>query len=220
MNNLKNFYRSISAMFAVLTIAILVSLFPMNNADASITNNLGLGSTGSEVTQLQQFLATDGSVYPLGLVPGYFGPATKAAVVQFQAAYDISQVGTVGPVTKAKINSIMLSGFGLDTRASIMSKPTLQVSNNNATISWNTNELTRGQVYYDSNPLRLDEATGHAQLPYISGVLAINGVSYSYSQSIAINGLQPNTVYYYTARSIDNSGNVTMSWTDSFRTNY
>ncbi|MFA6339137.1 MAG: peptidoglycan-binding domain-containing protein [Candidatus Paceibacterota bacterium] len=40
------------------------------------------------------------------MVNGSFGPATTRAVKRFQQKYGISQTGTVGPVTRAKINEL------------------------------------------------------------------------------------------------------------------
>ena len=64
---------------------------------ASLTEDLSLGSTGEEVTLLQTLLAKDTSIYPDGLITGYFGGLTRQAVRRFQAKYGISQVGRVGP---------------------------------------------------------------------------------------------------------------------------
>lgn len=72
-----------------------------------ITQNLALGSTGSDVTNLQTYLARDPSLYPEGLVTGYYGPATKTAVQRFQTRYRIiysgTGYGTVGENTRAEL---------------------------------------------------------------------------------------------------------------------
>ena len=73
--------------------------------------SLSSGSRGTEVSALQQFLAEDPSLYPSGLVTGYFGPATLAALQKFQMRYGVAQrgdagYGLVGPKTRAKLNSI------------------------------------------------------------------------------------------------------------------
>lgn len=200
-----------------LSLALFATLAIPQKSDAAITSYLGLGSTGGEVSELQQFLATNFSIYPEAIVSGYFGGLTKAAVTQFQVAYDIDQVGVVGPATSASINSIMSSGFGLDTKAPIVTNRSVQTSSNSATINLSTNEIARGQVFYDTSYISANEATGHAQLPYVSGTL-VSGPS-GYSQAITIPNLQSNTQYYYTTRSIDNSGNVSMSPVSSFKTN-
>ncbi len=203
---------------AMLTLLIV----PAATVHAAITSQMGVGSTGSNVTQLQQFLATNSQIYPAGIVSGYYGALTQAAVTQFQVAYGIAQVGNVGPITEAKINNLMTSGFGLDTSAPVMSNLSVsQVSPNGATISWTTNKLARGQVFYDVNPVQANEATGVYQLPWIGGTQANanNNPSVSNTQSIQLTGLQPNTTYYYITRSIDESGNVSMSMNQSFQTN-
>lgn len=66
------------------------------------TKNLKIGSTGSDVTELQNLLARLG-FYHSGTT-GYFGQATAAGLRAFQAAHGISQTGTVGPQTRAALN--------------------------------------------------------------------------------------------------------------------
>jgi hypothetical protein len=200
-----------------LSLALFATLTVPQKSEAALTSNMGIGSTGGDVTELQQFLATNWAIYPEAIVSGYFGGLTRSAVTQYQAAFDIDQVGVVGPTTRASINSIMSSGFGLDTKAPIVTNAAVQTSNNSATISWSTSEIARGQVFYDTSYISANEATGHAQLPYISGTL-VSGTS-GYSQSITVSNLSNNTQYYYVTRSIDNSGNVTMSSVRTFKTN-
>lgn len=77
-----------------------------------LTHNVGLddtdATTGGDVTRLQQFLATDHSIYPEGLITGYFGPATLRAVQRWQARAgvvssgdpDTTGYGYVGPKTR------------------------------------------------------------------------------------------------------------------------
>ena len=73
---------------------------------ATFSADLSKGTTNSDVTRLQQLLASDKSIYPEGLVTGYFGPATERAVKRFQAKYGIDQVGRVGPATRAKLGVV------------------------------------------------------------------------------------------------------------------
>lgn len=77
----------------------------------TFTQYLARGSRGAQVTALQQLLAQDPTLYPAGLVTGYFGAGTEAAVGAFQVRYGISQkggagYGTLGPKTRAKLNSL------------------------------------------------------------------------------------------------------------------
>lgn len=72
----------------------------------SISSDLALGSEGAEVTQLQNYLATDPAIYPDGLITGYFGSKTQAAVKRFQATHGLPQVGRVGPLTRTKLAEV------------------------------------------------------------------------------------------------------------------
>ena len=69
----------------------------------SLARNLSLGSTGADVSSLQQTLAVNVSIYPEGQVTGYFGRLTQAAVARLQTRYGITGdfSGTVGAVTRA-----------------------------------------------------------------------------------------------------------------------
>lgn len=71
-------------------------------ARAQFDRDLFIGTRGNDVKQLQQFLKDRGpSIYPEGLVTGYFGPLTREAVKRFQALHAITPVaGYFGPKTR------------------------------------------------------------------------------------------------------------------------
>ena len=58
-----------------------------------------IGSEGDGVTLLQILLAADPSIYPEGVVSGYFGALTQKALRQYQKKHGFEQVGFVGPRT-------------------------------------------------------------------------------------------------------------------------
>jgi len=68
----------------------------------SFTKALKLGSSGTEVTRLQEKLKTEG-VYS-GPVTGYYGNLTVAAVKKYQKLNGLSQLGSVGPGTREALN--------------------------------------------------------------------------------------------------------------------
>ncbi len=84
------------------------------NHNIMITLWLKRGSRGAEVAALQELLKTDPSVYPEGMVTGYFGELTEKAVQKFQIKYGIVSSGTplttgygaTGPRTRLKLNSL------------------------------------------------------------------------------------------------------------------
>lgn len=75
----------------------------------SFQNNLSYGSTGSDVSALQEFLVTQHLLAPQ-YVTGNFYSITLGAVKAFQTAESISPVsGYVGPITRSTINTILAS---------------------------------------------------------------------------------------------------------------
>jgi len=77
----------------------------------SFIKPLTYGLSDNEVTNLQEALKTDATVYPEGKVTGYFGSATLRAVKKFQEKYGIATsdsagYGRVGPATRAKLNEL------------------------------------------------------------------------------------------------------------------
>lgn len=213
----------------IMIAALFVLLFGIQNAEAAITSHLDLGDKGSDVSQLQVYLAQNASIYPSGLVTGYFGPLTAAAVQKFQVAQGLVSSGTpattgygrVGAQTMARLNALMGSGnpqVSWDT-VPVLSAPFVQPTNNSANFSWSSNEPTQGQLYYNTSPLITDEATGPLQQPYISGTFALDNGGFQINHNLSIQNLQSNTLYYYVTRGIDGAGNVTMTWPSIFRTN-
>ncbi len=202
----------------IFTILIFTMFFSIRPAHADISSQSGIGSSGNNVTELQQFLATNSQIYPDGRVTGYFGPLTQAAVRQFQTNYDISQVGMVGPETLARMNGVINSGLGLDISAPVISNLSVQTSGNGAQVSWNTNTLAYGKVFYSTQPLSIADAQTSFLAPYVSGAVTSNATN-GYSQSITLSNLQPNTTYYSLVEASDSSGNVSVAWLGTFHTN-
>jgi hypothetical protein len=73
----------------------------------NFTVDMTVGSTGAQVSALQQMLVGQGHlVMPNGVAYGYFGLLTKAAVMKWQAANGVSATGYFGPISRAKANSM------------------------------------------------------------------------------------------------------------------
>ena len=73
----------------------------------ALTQPLTVGSTGQQVTDLQTFLVSAGTlVMPAGVPMGYFGPITQSAVAAWQAANGVAPaVGYWGPISLAAYNA-------------------------------------------------------------------------------------------------------------------
>ena len=77
-----------------------------SGACLSISSNLSVGSRGSQVLALQQFLVSQ--AYPgegTWMETSYFGAATRAALIDFQQAQGLPQTGMVDSTTRSALNS-------------------------------------------------------------------------------------------------------------------
>lgn len=214
----------------LIAAALAISLFGADLASAAITRSLDIGTSGSDVTELQTYLTTNPSMYPSGLITGYFGSLTQGGVQKFQTAQGIVSSGSpestgygrVGPQTMTRLNTLMGSSGGgiLSGEASpILSGLSVQAGQTSATFTFNTNVGTKGQAYYDVTPIRFDEATGPRQLPYVSGMASLDEGGLQTNHSITVQNLQRNTTYYYLVRGVDGVGRMSMIWPSTFRTN-
>jgi len=90
----------------VVLLAILTFGIPTISVSAQTFNtNLTVGSRGTDVVFLQQFLVAKGFLQmPPNVAYGYFGPLTRVAVARWQTANGITPaVGYFGPISRAAI---------------------------------------------------------------------------------------------------------------------
>jgi len=100
----------LQAQIAAL-MAQLQALSGGSSVSATITSDLTVGSTGSQVVALQNALVSQGYlVMPAGVAPGYFGALTKAAVSKWQAAMSLPATGYFGPLSRAKFAGTSTGG--------------------------------------------------------------------------------------------------------------
>lgn len=105
----------------VIAFALAALAIPLGRAGAqmmsgfSFNNDLAMGHSGQEVSDLQTFLISNGYGIPAisgGLASkGYFGMQTKQAVMAYQRANGLNPSGYFGPLTRAKIRAGG-SGYG------------------------------------------------------------------------------------------------------------
>ncbi len=184
---------------------------------ATLTRQLSAGMSGSDVSALQAFLARDPSIYPQGLVTGFYGPLTTAAVSKFQTRNGIASVGRVGPITLALINSVMGSVV-TNNIAPIIGPVSVNSTSTGATLNWNTTVNTSGIVYYSTSPLPMTEASANTGV-VIGGTSLLANSDLLSTHSAMLTGLSANTTYYYVVYSRDSSGNENITWPSTFKTN-
>lgn len=91
-------------------------------------SELKLGSKGEEVTQLQKFLVAGRTLTTSNF--GYFGPATKSAILKFQKNNNLKQTGNFDRNTLVVANKRcnVLVNIATSTTSSIRASSTVQVS--------------------------------------------------------------------------------------------
>jgi Putative peptidoglycan binding domain len=65
------------------------------------------GMTDADIKTIQELLASDPTIYPKGLVTGYFGPMTTEAIKKFQMKNGLEVTGEVNAETKAAMDAII-----------------------------------------------------------------------------------------------------------------
>jgi hypothetical protein len=203
-------------------LAIAIAMLPIFSNAAMLTRQLEMGMSGADISTLQTYLAQDVTIYPQGLVTGYFGFLTKSAVSNFQDRNGISRVGRVGPQTLAFINSIWVNGNNGNNNTNnyqaVIGPLSLSTSNNQVNVSWNTSVNTTAAVYYSSSPLVLNEATEYSPFTISGGMVSIMNSDLRTSHSGSITGLNNNTVYYYVVYVKDAAGNESITLPSTFQT--
>ena len=202
----------------IVIFAIVAMSIPFITHGQALTRQLELGMRGSDVSALQTFLARDNTIYPQGLVTGYFGSLTKSAVSNFQARNGIATVGRVGPVTLTAINAQMGGGAsGADIHAPSISNVNISKSNNSATLSWNTNENSSAIVFYSTSPIPMTESGPNSSVT-LGGTSVLLHTDLRTAHSGILTGLQANTTYNYVLYVKDAIGNETVTWPATFQT--
>lgn len=208
-------------MFAALAVFISIGLTSRALAYTQLTSSLDIGSKGSNVTYLQTFFADNSSIYPEGLITGYFGSLTRAAVQRFQTTYGIVSSGTpastgygrVGPATMVKINSMIASGgwTTADISGPLFYNVVQTPSSNSETLTFYTDESTNARVVYNTSPLMFNEGDINSNgFGPIGGSSISSSSGMNTSHTIFIPNLQSGTTYYYTIIATDAKGNASV----------
>src|SRR3989338_2923527 len=106
--------KKITALFLIML--FFIAFYGQSEAAMAcpnLTRALGRGAVGTEVADLQGFLAGLPGIYPEALITGFFGSLTEKALQRFQAKYGVVSSGSpasngfglLGPRTRAMINT-------------------------------------------------------------------------------------------------------------------
>ena len=68
--------------------------------ESNLTDGLKKGVRHEDVIKIQKLLATDFTVYPEGIITGYYGEMTRRAVINFQQRHGLLATGEINYETK------------------------------------------------------------------------------------------------------------------------
>lgn len=210
------------AVLGMFSFALVLLAAPSITRADTLYRQLSTGMSGADVTALQTFLAQDRTIYPQGLITGYYGYLTQSAVSNFQSRNGIATAGRVGPATLPVLNLQMNNGMNNNSGVGVtggaapsIMNVSINSSRNNASVSWVTNEYAKGMVYYSTSPLITYERVNSVD---VSGSTAQSDSNMRTSQNVSLQGLQSDTTYYYLIYTTDEQGNVSVTWPASFQT--
>lgn len=136
----------IISTLAVFSMVLAVSFVSAQNF--TFNNDLSVGTTGSDVVQLQTWLISNGFDIPAissgAASKGFFGSQTKAAVAAYQNSVNLPAYGYFGPMTRGWINSNGNHGNSL-TVTSPNGGETWQMGTTH-NITWTSNGLSNQTV--------------------------------------------------------------------------
>ncbi len=202
----------------ILALAVVFFALPAISHADTLTRHLYLGMSGSDVSSLQTFLGTDATIYPQDLVTGYFGTLTQSAVSNFQSRNGIETTGGVGPITFAALNVQMNNGrLNGNSVGSVIGSLNTSVTGTTFTVSWFTSVNTSAILYYSAYPIPMTEATAGSAVT-IGGNSLLVSTALQSSHTATLQGLQPNTTYYYVVYVRDGAGNENITWPATFVT--
>lgn len=72
------------------------------------TTNMSIGASGAKVRYVQKLLASDSALYPEGLITGFYGLRTKAAVERFQRAHGLTPNGVLDESTRISLKNVFI----------------------------------------------------------------------------------------------------------------
>lgn len=196
----------------IIPILVAMVVPAIGNAETkSFDTDFGLGTRGEYVKELQMFLTKNPSLYPEGLVTGYFGPATERAVRRFQKENNLEQAGRVGPKTRGILNALLNGGTVGFTSSQhvpmIFEIFATSTTPNTAYVFWSSNAHTTSEFWL-STTSPVNTLTAYKFTNTHKGM-------YHYQN---ISGLATSTKYYYLIKITDERRNSATSTESSFVT--
>ena len=152
-----------------------------------INRVLRSGYEGEDVRAVQEFLAKDRDLYPEGLVTGYYGQATRNAIMRWQRKYGIIQTGLVGPLTVASFKQFGWNDYDGDQPISCPLYNTLPA-------------CTEGQVGFGQDGCAVCQKTSQSQGLVCPALVTVDSCPLGQEKVVSYQSAQCGTYYSCEAR--------------------
>ena len=106
---------------ATLVIGMVVFTAPLSAFADTFTRPLAVGARGEDVAALQKVLIDAGFLKVAST--GYFGLLTKSAVMAYQKANALEQIGSIGPKTRMLLNAYVAAKVSAQTSTQTVVNP-------------------------------------------------------------------------------------------------
>lgn len=116
--------------------------------NATTDQNLQIGMTGENVTQLQTWLQTQG--FYKGKIDGEFGNYTDQAVKAFQQYVGIKEDGIVGPISRESMDNLVNGVYASGDDSSSSSSSSTSSSSSSSKAAYGTSKTYSGKSYSSS----------------------------------------------------------------------
>lgn len=149
----------IASFLALLAVTVAAPAFADTALCTSLTQDLSVGSRGSQVSQLQRFVVSQN--YPGGgawMVTGYYGAATAAGVRNFQQLNRLPTTGFVDAATRAAISRVSCGTVAVTTSTYVTSPYSYYYPYTNYGYNYNYGYINSGSLVLTS----LSQNTGYA----------------------------------------------------------
>lgn len=123
------------------------------------TNPVQTAATNDSISFLQRILATDPAIYPEGMITGYFGTLTEAALRRFQTNFGLTVTGVFNNETSFVLTSALQVIPFTDAPTTYLREPSVQTQIRQSRDVYRANQQASAAAAANASPTNTTTAT-------------------------------------------------------------